>query len=149
MKRILIIFLLTVLSAVLLASCLSDTGEPQKIINGEGEKTSSTVENIDGEGEEPSPAVVYRIEVDGGKREYSIGEEFDGENLVVTFIGETERVLTADEYEIDFSSFNGNVLGEYIITVSYKGNRELETEYTVRVMRDEENENVWGKDLWL
>lgn len=135
MKGFLKTLLMIALSAITLISCIACQ--------------NGTDKNTDGEGILPSPTVLYRIEVDGGKREYEIGEEFDDENLVVTLIGETERVLTEDEYEIDFSSFKSNVSGEYVITVLYKNDKELKAEYTVRVKRDEENEHVWGKDMWL
>lgn len=135
MKKLLITFLMTVLSAVLLTSCLVDKSEPEKTTDGEGEK--------------PSPAVLSAIEVEGGKREYQIGEEFDYETLVVTLVDETEKILAKDEYEIDFSSFNNSVPGEYLIVVHYKEDAEINAEYTVSVKRDEENESVWGKDLWL
>ena len=102
--------------------------------------------DTDGEGEMPSPAVLSVVEVDGGKREYEIGEEFDYETLVVTLVDKTEKILAKDEYEIDYSSFKNSVPGVYSIIVSY---RELQTEYTVKVKRDEENGKVWGKDMWL
>lgn len=135
MKKLLITLLMMTLSAIMLTSCMTGQNEKDK--------------NTDGEGEKTSPTVFYRIEVDGGKREYELGEEFDSETLVVSLIGETERILTKDEYEIDYSSFNSSVSGEYAITVLYKEDKELKAEYIVTVNRDEENESVWGKDLWL
>ena len=90
----------------------------------------------------------------GYKTEFYIGEDFSAGEIVVLFKkGNSETVLTQDEYEIDFSSFDKNVSGDYIITVYYQ-NQEVELEYTVTVkerdiVRDEENESVWGKDLWL
>ena len=88
------------------------------------------------------------------KREYVIGEDLDFETIIVTLIGKSERILTEEEYEVNFSAYNKNVSGEYTITIYYKEDREIKTEYIVMVkeqgtVRDEENESVWGKDLWL
>ncbi len=136
MRKILANLCLVALLLISFTSCLvsNEPYEPQ---------------STDGEGESPSPTVLYSLEIEGGKREYELGEEFDGESLEVRFIGESERVLGKEEYEIDYSSFNNSVSGEYSIKVTYKEDREIKTEYTVRVKRDEENERVWGKDLWL
>ena len=78
---------------------------------------NETDKNTDGEGEKTSPTVFYRIEV-------------DSKTLVVSLIGETEKILTKDEYEIDYSSFNSSVSVEYAITVLYKEDKKAE--YIVR-----------------
>lgn len=142
MRKILTNLCLVALLLISFTSCL---------VSNEPYESKST----DGEGESPSPTVLCSLEIEGGKREYYIGEDFDSETIVVTLTGELdERILTEEEFDLDFSDFNKAVSGEYTITVYYKADREIKAEYTVTVneapeIRDEEKDSVWGKDLWL
>ena len=89
------------------------------------------------------------IEASGYKTKFDLGEEFSAGDIIVTLVKDGNKtVIQSGEYEIDSNAYNKAVSGDYKIIVYYR-KYDVKTEYTVKVNRDEENDSVWGKDLWL
>ena len=150
MKRFLATRLLAVLAVTTavfgLTSCLGSNESMSE--SGESEIGSESGESTS----EPEEVVSYELEVTGGKRSYYVGDGFASQGLTVTLKGgETDEVLTAEEYELDFSAYKADEAGEYVITVTYKADEKVTATYTVTVneLPDARQEDKWSKDLWL
>lgn len=133
---------ITVLSVCFICSgCLRDSDSGNKN-DGAGSETHSETSEI-------SETIETHIEVNGYKTEFNFGEEFSTGNIIVILIQNgNQKILQPGEYEIDSGAYNKSVSGDYTIIV-YCREYEIKTEYTVKVYRDEENDGVWGDDLWL
>ena len=79
----------------------------------------------------------YQLRVDSAKREYKLGEAFS-DQIMVSLLGledgtvVSQRILSADEYEIDSSAFDSSMEGDYTIRVTQKGTQVFTT-FTVSV----------------
>lgn len=73
------------------------------------------------------------VKIEGGKREFYVGEEFSCEGLTVVAVDEkgNERILQDGEYTVDSSAFDGTRAGKYEIVVRTE---DLSTAYRVEVV---------------
>lgn len=83
---------------------------------------------------------VYLLRVDSAVKSYIVGDVFV-EPSVVTLIEKnngkisSQRILNAEEYEVDSSSYNSRETGEYEITVRYK-EKNVSVNYMVMVKKE-------------
>ncbi|MDE5722283.1 MAG: bacterial Ig-like domain-containing protein [Clostridia bacterium] len=98
----------------------------------------------DSDGDVTTELLSIALNTDNVKKEFEKGEPFESEGLVVTASlkhsdKETAelKVLEKNEYNVDSSSFNSSVIGEYSINVSYRldGIRK-EASYSVTVIEE-------------
>ena len=92
------------------------------------------------------------IKVSNYKAEYKYGEDFTKDGIVVVkvFSDESEEIAIESEYEIDSSLFNKTVAGDYVIVIKLKANKNLKSEFTVKVLpvEDEKDGSKWSDILW-
>ncbi len=61
-------------------------------------------------------------EGEGVKREFSVGEDFSSEGLVVTVLFDDAAERVVEDYELDSSGFDSSAAGRYIVKVTYYRN---------------------------
>lgn len=81
------------------------------------------------------------LNLEGVKRAYQVGEEFNGEGLIVVANREKRDVtLTETEYALDASEYNKDEIGRYNIIVSYS---DKQKSFTVTVGGDKDGIYVY------
>lgn len=95
--------------------------------------------------ETPAPPTDSSIVLSGMKTEFEFGEEFSYLALKVTVkrTDDSEYTLNRSEYTIDYSAYDPETAGEYIIAVNMK-NSTLSSSYTVTVLP--EVVHSWDED---
>ena len=66
---------------------------------------------------------------------YEIGDTFSSEGLIVvaTYNDKTVATLSANEFVLDSSKYNGETEGRYVIAIKLTANEKITTSYSVRV----------------
>ncbi|PLS24901.1 glycoside hydrolase N-terminal domain-containing protein [Bifidobacterium imperatoris] len=97
---------------------------------------------------------VLSIDASAMTTKYSLGEQFNAKGLAVTATSTADgsvRTLSADEYTLDASAFNGNNIGAYPITVTYNADPSITASFNVYVIAEVEEggDGDTSGDDWL